>query len=239
MTPPGGGGEALPRRMLMDAQHLDSWGSCWQVGKTVSWERLGARPTSAKAFASYFQSRQSVDGQGLQPLTPAKAALPRPVHPRWLAARIRSHHKSLYLPLLVHLFLSSPRLGCRGADFAFALKGTAEDCQPQSGDLDLGVCLFSLQADFSSLPSHSGAGNHHYKDRSLPSHWPFALSIPQLLSTLLEYFLFSAKLFPSPSFTPHRCGCSEPASTLALAGGNSSAGFSEVTEGSWAPARLF
>ena len=90
-------------------------------------------------------------------------------------------------------------------DFPFVLKGRSDDCHPQSSDLDLGVCLFLLQANFYSLSCQ-----HRRLKSSLQGQIP-----PQSLalcsfnssgSVLPEYF-FSAKLFFHLLSPPHRRGC--------------------------------
>lgn len=91
-------------------------------------------------------------------------------------ARIRTMRldpqKHVYLPVRLSRQTSKAILS---PDFPSALKGRSYDCQPQSGDPDLGVYLLLLEANFYALSHpHRRGKNHHYKDTFLPDR-PLAL----------------------------------------------------------------
>lgn len=91
-------------------------------------------------------------------------------------ARVRTMRldpqKHAYLPVRLSRQTSKAILS---PDFPSALKGRSYDCQPQSGDPDLGVYLFLLEANFYALSHpHRRGKNHHYKDTFLPDR-PLAL----------------------------------------------------------------
>lgn len=114
---------------------------------------------------------------GLQPISEPAPTLLRSLH---LSPSSLNHRQWLHL---------SP-------DFPFVLKGRSDDCQIQSSDLDLGICLFLLQANFYSLSHQAKRENHHCKDKSLPNHEHFALPMPQ---ALFYWNIFSQLLFFLPS----------------------------------------
>lgn len=86
------------------------------------------------------------------------------------------------------------------------LKGRSDDCQPQSSDLDLGVYLFLLQANFYSLSHQHRRGGKKIMQGQIPPQ-PLALcSSNSPGSDPLEYF-FSTKFFSHLLSPPHYCSC--------------------------------
>lgn len=69
-------------------------------------------------------------------------------------------------------------------DFPFVLKGRSDDCQPQSNDLDLGVYLFLLQANFYSLSHQHRRGKIIIaRTNPSPTTGTLLLQFPRLCST--------------------------------------------------------
>lgn len=91
-------------------------------------------------------------------------------------------------------------------DFPFVLKGRSDDCHPQSSDLDLGVCLFLLQANFYSLSLPAQEGEKSSLQGQIPPQ-PLALCSFNSPGSVLPEYLFSAKLFFHLLSPPHRRGC--------------------------------